>query len=62
MIKLLVKSCRKQSFDFENYSFLLLVLSVGAKMRPIIIMSSVEWLGKLTCLEMLPSESFSCCH
>ena len=48
IIKLLVRSCRKESSKFENYALLqsfLLVLSVGAKRRPRIIMSSIEWLG-----------------
>ena len=37
-----------------------LVLSVGAKRRPRTDMSSVEWSGKLKCLETLLSGSLSC--
>ena len=37
-----------------------LLLSVGAKSRPRISVSSVEWFGKLKCFEILLSGSLSC--
>ena len=39
---------------------LCLVLSVGAKRRPRIDMSSMVWFGKLKCFETLLSGSLSC--